>query len=105
MKKLLGLFIIAVFVVVLPVTNSLASQHKEDICHVTESVVPADANYEVFLGKVINVSKKAIPAHLKHGDSLDYIPMNAKLREALEELLGVDIRPKYNCVFRLPIDG
>lgn len=44
---------------------------KVDICHITAST-PLMIGGTLVIGHVINVSENAIPAHLDHGDVLDF---------------------------------
>ena len=58
MKRLLALFIVAAFLLAIPVSHFVWSKghvpsHKEQVCHD---------------GKVIEVGQAAQPAHLDHGD-------------------------------------
>lgn len=50
-------------------------------------------------GREIEVSEKALPAHLAHGDSEDYSPLPEGLREFFEETLEVDIPNADDCFF------
>jgi hypothetical protein len=107
MKKIIGLFIIVAFVAVLPVTNSIAKRpYKVEICQV-EECIDSDGS-SICVGKLKTVKKKDLPNYIKRGDQVDhyvYIPMDAEIRDAVEETYDVNLPSSYDCVFGLDSTG
>ena len=72
MKKLIVLSIALVFVFAMFIPQAIAKKDKVvkvDICHViaANDVIPFGP-VELFFGKVISVSPRAVDGHLGHGD-------------------------------------
>jgi len=107
MKKIIGLFIIVAFVVVLPVTHSIAAQSdKVEICSVAECI-ESDGK-SVCVGTLETVKKKDLAKHIDRGAQVDhylYLGMDAEIRDALEETYNVNLPSSYDCVFGLDSTG
>ena len=107
MKKIIGLFIIVAFVVVLPVTHSIAKRpDKVEICHV-EKCIERDG-LGVCVGKLKTVKKKDLPKYKDLGaidDHYVYLGMDAEIRDAVEETYDVNLPSSYDCVFGLDSTG
>lgn len=73
MKRLVGLFLIAAFVMALSMSHSLLAKgppengKKVYICHITEEGQNSNGE-EAYLGHIVNISKNALPDHCAHGD-------------------------------------
>jgi len=72
MKRFIVLGVVVAFVAAIPLSHMLMAQNpkKAFLCHIT-NVETRDVNNvptEFFIGKVIEVSLNAVPAHCAHGD-------------------------------------
>jgi hypothetical protein len=98
MKRLCVMLCVAGMLAAIPLCGVASAAKKApakvQICHVNSAndVVYFDDGTMMVFGRVIEVSENAVDAHLAHGDSLVFIPMNEELREAFEELFGIYLR-------------
>jgi hypothetical protein len=83
MKRGVIFIVLAVFIAAIPLSHALKATPaaKVTICHVNQANDTVPVKFRIFVwsfeftvvfGRVIDVSEKAVPAHLAHGDSLDY---------------------------------
>ena len=85
-------------------TAEAAKPAKVKICHVNSAndVFEVPGFGVVVFGREIEVSEKALDAHLAHGDSDEYLPLTEDLRDFLEVLLDIKL-PNADCVFFEPL--
>ncbi len=101
MKRLLIMLCLVAFLVALPMSHSAFAKKpaKVEICHVNSANDILDLGTVVItFGKVIEVSENAVEAHLAHGDSTTFFPMDEDLRDAFEDFFKISL-PNANCYF------
>ena len=103
MKRLLILLCVAGLLAALPMSHlALAGKPEEKpakvtICHVNSANDMVNGHWWLVGGRVIEVAESAVPAHLAHGDSLDYEIMDEEFRDYIESF-GYSL-PNANCWF------
>jgi hypothetical protein len=110
MKRLLVMLIAVGFLVALPQAHSLQAKPSDEqtkpikvaICHVNSANDVVDVGGEPFVvfGRVIEVPQKAVATHEEHGDSQDFQSFDADVRDAIEEILGIEL-PNADCIFNV----
>lgn len=103
MKRLLIMLCVVAFLAALPLSHIAlaAPAEKVLICHVNSANDLVNGHWWLVGGRVIEVAESAVPAHLAHGDSLDYEIMDEEFRDYIESL-GYSL-PNANCWFLIYI--
>lgn len=107
MKRLLILLCVAGLLAALPMSHlALADKPEEKpakvlICHLNGANPMVDGNWWLVFGRVIEVAESAVPAHLAHGDSLDFFEVDEEFR-AYVESFGYHL-PNANCAWSVYI--
>jgi ABC-type sugar transport system substrate-binding protein len=110
MRRVLVLLCVVAFLAALPLSHiaMAAPAAKVAICHVNSANDVIDLGFfgTFVFGMEIEVAESAVPAHLAHGDSTEYFPVDEEFVEFLEwitDRLGIDFKlPNADCVFYAP---
>jgi len=96
------------FILALPLSHSAMAKGKRHkkrqrcqpkvlICHVNDTI-PIGSHSVINFGRVIKVSKKAVRAHERHGDSTIFDVITEEQRDDFEETFGLNL-PNPGCIF------
>ena len=89
----------------LPLSDTVSAKPiaKVAICHVNSAngVIDLGGGLVQVFGRVIAVAGPVVPAHLAHGDSLDFRFLDEEDREYIEEQFGISL-PNADCYIPLP---
>lgn len=102
MGRFLGLLAVLGIFAAVPLSHVALAKPaaKVDICHVNSAndIIDFGNGDFVAFGRVISVSENAVDAHEAHGDSADFIEVDATLRDLVADLFGINL-PNANCAF------
>jgi len=88
---------IAALALVLAPVITAAPAAEVDVCHVNSANdVLVIGTFVGGFGRVISVSEEAVPAHLAHGDRVDFFDLSVGLRNNIEMRFGISV-PNANC--------
>lgn len=115
MKNFAVVLLVAGFILALPLSHSAMAkgrrhrkqkcQAKVQICHVNASndSIPIGSHSVITFGRVIQVPKRAVRAHERHGDSTEFDLITEEMRAEFEEVFVVNL-PNPGCIFVRAID-
>jgi len=110
MKHFTVVLFVVGFILALPLSHSAMAKgkrHKKQrcqekvlICHVNGSndTIPIGSHSVITFGRVIKVSKRAVRAHERHGDSTAFDLITEEMRDEFEETFGINL-PNPGCIF------
>ena len=104
--RFLPVVLCAAALIVVPLLSDKAGAvpiESVGICHVNAAndVIDLGGGLVQVFGRVIAVAPRAVPAHLAHGDSLDFRLLAEEDRDHIEQQFGISL-PNAGCYAPLP---